>query len=283
MNIKVSIFLLLLTAFVTTSIKAQQIQMPQASPSASVSQKIGLTDVKVEYSRPSVKGRKIFGSLVPYGEVWRTGANASTKLSFSSDVTLSGHKVPAGTYALYTIPGKKDWTIILSKNLELWGAIGYNNEDDAVRFTVPAQKSKEAYETMEISFNDLTNSGASLNLNWEKTGIAFSIETEVEPVVMNQIQELVIDQNTDNPGLLYQAASFYYSIDKDLDTAHTWIQKSVSADPKYWTMHLKAKIEDKLGLKEEAIKSAELSKEMAQEAKNMDYVGLNDRLIKSIK
>ncbi|GAB3657580.1 DUF2911 domain-containing protein [Echinicola sediminis] len=283
MNIRVSAFIMLLMTFVSTSLIAQQIQMPQASPAASVSQKVGLTDVKVEYSRPSVKGRKIFGTLVPYGEVWRTGANASTKISFSDDVTLNGNKVPAGTYAFYVIPNKKEWTVILSDNLELWGSIGYNPEHDVVRFNVPAEKSKEFYETMEISFNDLTNSGASLNLNWEKSGIELDIETAVEPVVLSQIQEMVIDQNSDNPGLLYQAASFYYSIDKDLDTAHGWIKKSVSADPKYWTMHLKAKIEDKLGLKEEAIKTAELSKEMAQEAKNMDYVGLNERLIKSIK
>ncbi|WP_200978794.1 DUF2911 domain-containing protein [Echinicola sp. 20G] len=283
MNLRTSVLLIFLMAFSTGVLTAQQIQMPQASPAASISQKIGLTDVKVDYSRPSVKGRKIFGTLVPYGEVWRTGANSSTKITFSTDVILEGNKVPAGTYALYTIPGKKDWTFILSNNLELWGAIGYMDDKDVVRFTVPSKKSPEAYETMEISFNDMTDSGASLNLHWEKTAVGFKIETEVEPVVMNQIQEMVIDQNTENPGLLYQAASYYYSIDKDMEQAHEWIEKSVEADPKYWTMHLKAKIEEKLGMKDEAIASAQLSSEMAKEAKNMDYVGLNERLIKAIK
>lgn len=283
MKLRVSIFILLLTISATFGALAQQIQMPQASPAASISQKIGLTDVKVEYSRPSVKGRKIFGTLVPYGEVWRTGANSSTKISFNTDVIIEGKNLSAGTYALYTIPNKKEWTVILSDNLELWGSIGYTAENDVLRFTVPAQKSREDFETMEISFNKLTDSGAALNLNWEKTAISFNIETEVEPVVMGQIQDLVIDQNSNNPGLLYQAASYYYSQDKDLKTAHQWIEKSVEADPKYWTMHLKAKIEDKLGMKDEAIESANLSSEMAREAKNMDYVGLNERLIKSIK
>ncbi|WP_137403759.1 DUF2911 domain-containing protein [Echinicola rosea] len=275
------LLLLVLISFGTT--KAQQIQMPQASPAAAISQKIGLTDVKLEYSRPSVKDRKIFGTLVPFGEVWRTGANASTKISFSTPVTVEDNEVPAGTYALYAIPNKKEWTFILSDNLELWGAIGYTPENDVLRFTVPAKKSKEAYETMELSFNDMTDTGATLNLHWEKTAVGFRIETQVDQIVMDQIQEMVIDAKTDNPGLLYQAASYYYTNDKDMEQAHEWIEKSVAADPKYWTVHLKAKIEDKLGLTEEAIQSAQMSKQLADEAKNMDYVNLNDRLIKALQ
>ncbi|AWW28814.1 hypothetical protein DN752_00960 [Echinicola strongylocentroti] len=276
-------FLLLLTLFSFGVVKAQQIQMPQASPAATISQKIGLTDVKLEYSRPSVKDRKIFGTLVPYGEVWRTGANASTKITFSTPVSVEGHDVPAGTYALYAIPNKKEWTFVLSENLELWGAIGYTPDNDVLRFTVPSQKSKEYYETMELSFNDMTDTGATLNLHWEKTGVGFRIETEVDQVVMSQIQEMVIDTQSDNPGLLYQAASYYYNNDKDMEQAHEWIKTSVEADPKYWTVHLKAKIEDKLGLTQEAIQSAEMSKQLADEAKNMDYVNLNDRLIKALQ
>ncbi|WP_018475899.1 DUF2911 domain-containing protein [Echinicola pacifica] len=276
--------LLLVMLFMTSIITyAQQIQMPQASPAASISQKIGLTDVVVEYSRPSKKGRKIFGTLVPYGEVWRTGANSSTKLTFNSEVNIEGNPIPAGTYALYTIPGKKEWEVILSENLELWGAIGYSDDKDVLRFKVPAEKLPENYETMEISFNDMTDTGATLNLQWEKTGIGFNITTEVDPIVMKQIQEMVIDVNSDNPGLLYQAASYYFSKDKDLEQAYTWISQSVKADPKYWTMHLKAKIADKLGYKEAALASAQESKEMAEEAKNPDYVNLNDRLIKTIQ
>ncbi|MDN3670888.1 DUF2911 domain-containing protein [Echinicola jeungdonensis] len=261
----------------------QQLQIPQASPSASLSQKIGLTDVRVDYCRPSVKGRKIFGTLVPYGTVWRTGANAATKISFSNEVTIEGHKVKKGTYALYTIPNKKQWTIILSNNTELWGAIGYQKKDDALRFTVDSDKLKPKYETLEISFGDLSDTGASLSLKWEKTEVQFRIETEVDSIVMNQIEDLVINPEEVSPGLYYQAAYYYFTKDKDMKLALEWIKKSVENDSKYWTEHLKAKIEDKLGLKNEAIKSASKSKELAMEAKNLDYVGLNDRLIKSIK
>jgi hypothetical protein len=263
--------------------KAQQIQMPQASPAATISQKIGLTDVIIEYSRPSTKGRKIFGELVPFGEVWRTGANAATIINFKNEVKVEGNLVPAGSYALYSIPGKTEWTIILSKNTKLWGAVGYDAKDDLVRFKVKPGKTGQKYETMEINFVDMTDTGATVALKWENTRVKFRVETEVDSIVMAEIKALVIDTEADNPGLLYQAANYYFTNNKDMDQAYDWITKSVSEDPKYWTMHLKAKIELALGKKKEAIDSATKSMEMAKEAKNPDYVGLNERLIKSIK
>jgi hypothetical protein len=262
---------------------AQQIQMPQASPTANISQKIGLTDVLIEYSRPSTKGRKIFGELVPYGEVWRTGANAATVVTFSTAVMIEGNNLPAGSYALYSIPGKSDWTIIFSKNTKLWGAVGYNKNEDALRFTVKPGKTGQRYETMEINFVDMTDTGASVALKWENTRVKFRIETEVDSIVMKQIKEMVIDKDPKNPGLYYQAANYYFTNNKDMNQAYEWIVKSVASDPKYWTMHLKAKIELALGKKKEAIESATKSMEMAKDAKNPDYVGLNERLIKSIK
>lgn len=262
---------------------SQQIQMPQASPAAKISQKVGLTDVTLEYSRPSTKGRKIFGELVPYGEVWRTGANAATLITFSTDVELEGNDVPAGSYALYSVPGKNEWTIILSKNTKLWGAVGYNPDEDFLRFKVKPDKTGQKYETMEISFVDMTDTGANVAIKWENARARFRIDTEVDDIVMSQIKELVIDQEPENPGLYYQAANYYYTTGKDMDTAMEWINKSVESDPKYWTMHLKAKIELELGKKKEALESATKAMEMAGEAKNYDYVGLNERLIKSIK
>lgn len=261
----------------------QQIQMPQASPSAQISQKVGLTDVTVEYSRPSTKGRKIFGELVPFGEVWRTGANAATLITFSTDVTIERNPLPKGTYALYAIPGKDEWTIILSKNTKLWGSVGYNQEEDVFRFRVKPGKTGQKYETMEISFVDMTDTGASLSVKWENTRVKFRIETEVDEIVMAEIKAMVIDKEPENPGLYYQAANYYFTTGKDLNTALEWINKSVESDPKYWTMHLKAKIELALGMKKEAVESAKKSIEMAKEAKNQDYVSLNERLIKSIK
>ncbi|MFM7629726.1 MAG: DUF2911 domain-containing protein [Algoriphagus sp.] len=262
---------------------AQQLQMPQASPSARLTQKVGLTDVVVDYSRPSTKGRKIFGELVPYGEVWRTGANGATIISFSTEVMIGGKKVPAGAYGLYSIPGKSSWTMILSKNTKLWGAIGYNPQEDLIRFEATPSKTSRMYDSFEISFNNLTDSNADLSLKWEQTRVDFTIQTEVDPIVMADIKKQVIDTQSTNPALLYQAASYYFNSNKDLNQAYAWIQQSTDNDPKYWTMHLRAKIELALGKKTEGLASATKSKTMAQEAKNMDYVGLNDRLIKSIK
>lgn len=262
---------------------AQQIQMPQASPAAKISQKIGLTDVTVEYSRPSTKGRKIFGELVPYGEVWRTGANAATIITFSTDVTIEKNDLPAGTYALYAIPNKDQWTIILSENTKLWGAVGYNKDEDVLRFNVKPGKTGQKYETMEINFVNMTDTGADLAIKWENARVQFHIDTEVDSIVMDQIRELVLDNDPQNPGLYYQAANYYFTNNKDMEQAYEWINKSVAEDPKYWTMHLKAKIELALNKKNEAIESAKKSMEMAREAKNPDYVGLNERLIKSIR
>jgi hypothetical protein len=274
---------LLVFAWVCFAGFAQQIQMPQASPSAKISQKVGLTDVTVDYSRPSTKGRKIFGELVPFGEVWRTGANAATVLTFSTEVTIGGQKVPAGSYALYAIPGKTDWTIILSKNTKLWGAIGYNPSEDQLRFNVEASKTSKKYETFDLSFNNMTDNSADLSIKWEFSRVDFKIETEVDSIVMADIKKQVIDANSTNPSLLYQAANYYFTNTKDFNQAYAWIKQSTNSDPKYWTMHLRAKIELALGMKTEALDSATKSKKMAEEAKNPDYIALNERLIKSIK
>ncbi len=273
-----------LTLLLATAVSvAQQIQMPQASPTAKISQQVGLTAVTLDYSRPSTKGRKIFGELVPYGEIWRTGANGATVLTFSTEVVISGKTIPAGSYALYSIPGKTEWTIILSKNTKLWGAIGYNQAEDQVRFKVEPSKTSKKYETFEISFNNLTDNGADLSMKWEYTRVDFKIITEVDQTVMADIQKQVIDANTTNPSLLYQAASYYFTNSKDLNQALAWIKQSTDSDPKYYTMHLRAKIELALGMKTEALDSATKSRKLAEEAKNPDYVALNDRLIKSIK
>jgi hypothetical protein len=282
MNFKSILIVLFLIGSISTSF-AQQIQMPQASPSAKIAQQVGLSNVTVDYSRPSTKGRKIFGELVPFGEIWRTGANGATLLTFSTDVIISGTNVPAGQYALYAIPNKSEWTMILSKNTTLWGAIGYNESDDLLRFNVTPNKLSRNYETMEITFADMTDTGANLSIKWETTRVDFRIETEVYEIVMAQIQELVIDTQTENPGLLYAAANYYYTNKKDMSQAYAWISKSVESDKKYWTVHLKAKIEATLGLKTEATASAKESMALAKEAGNPDYIALNERLIKSLK
>jgi hypothetical protein len=260
-----------------------QIKMPQASPDCKISQQVGLTVLHLDYSRPGKKGRKIFGELVPFGKIWRTGANNPTTLEFSEDIKVNGQALAAGKYAIYSIPGKREWTIIFSNKTTLWGAMGYDPADDALRVRVSVDKLKKTVESMEISFSDLTDSGATLNISWDKTSVGMAIEMEVDQVVMRQIKASLIDQDSNDAGLMFQSANYYYNHDKDLNLALDWIKKSVAMDPRYYTVHLKAKILAALGNKEEAITTAEASMEMAREANNPDYVALNQRLIGSLK
>lgn len=186
-----------------------QIAMPAPSPTATLEQKIGLTDFKVVYSRPSMKGRSIFGDLVPFGEVWRTGANNPSKLTFGDAVKVGGNDLPAGTYALYTIPNENEWTIIISKNIELCGSMGYTADDDAFRFTVPVQQASPAVETFTIDIANINMSMAHLRLSWENSLVEIPIVAEVDSKVMAQIKEVVIDGKSQNPSILYQAGSFF--------------------------------------------------------------------------
>ncbi len=282
MNTK-KILLLLQFSILCTISSFAQLKMPQASPPAKINQLAGLTQFQLEYSRPSMKGRKVFGDLVPFGAVWRTGANAASTIEFDTEVKFEGQSVAPGKYAIYTIPEKDKWAVILSKNTELWGSIGYTDKDDVVRVTVPSKKLKIPVETFEIRFVDIQDNRAKLALAWEKTQVEVKIEMEVDPIVMKQIKEQVIDGSPSNPGLYFQAATYYFNNDKDLDQALKWATQVVESDEKYWNVHLKAKIEQKLGLKEDARESAMRSMALAKEANNPDYVTLNEKLLKTIK
>lgn len=281
---KAKLTVLLIAQFLLIYLPVEaQLQMPQASPPSKISQLMGLTQINLEYSRPSMRDRKVFGQLVQYGEVWRTGANAATVIEFSTDVSVEGQSLKAGKYAMYSIPERDSFTVILSSNTDLWGAVGYTPDFDVLRINATNKKLKKPLETLEIGFRDLTDSGATLYIAWEGRSAEIRIESEVDSIVMAQIQDQVIDKNPNNPGMYYQAANYYFNTDKDLNLALDWITKSVSADPKYWTVHLKAKIEQKLGLKDQAKASANKSMVLAKEANNMDYVRLNERLISSLK
>lgn len=277
--------LLLFVAFFTfTQVAQAQIKMPQPSPASKLTQTVGLTEVTVEYSRPAKRDREIFGGLVPYGEVWRTGANASTKITFSSDVTIKGMEMPAGTYALYTIPGKDEWTIILNKNTKLWGSSGYAEVDDALRFVVKTEELERTIESFTINVTDITNNSANIELAWDNTAVKFGFETEVDAIVMAEIKQKVMNIDRTNANLFYQAASYYYNNDKDMEQALAWVQKAVDARPEaYWVQHLHAKILAKKEDFKQAIKAAEKSKEAAQKANNPDYVRLNEQKIEEWK
>ncbi len=262
-----------------------QIKMPAASPSATIKQAVGLSDITVEYSRPNTKGRTIFGDLVPYGKLWRTGANASTKITFGDDVMLEGHKVPAGTYALYTIPGEKDWTIVIHKNTKHWGDGGkeYQQNEDVARFNVPAMRTADKTESFTILFTDLTNNGATLNLMWENTSVPVKITTDVDAKVMAQIQEKVVKGQKVASGLYAAAANYYAENGKDLKQALIWMKIANEKDPKFWTLHQQAKIEALAKDYKGATATARKSIELAKKENNSDYVTLNEKLLAEIK
>lgn len=263
-----------------------QIEMPAPSPLSTLTQEVGLMEIKVVYSRPGAKGRKIYGDLVPFGKSWRTGANASTKISFTENVTIEGNEVPAGEYALFTIPGESEWTIILHKNANLMGTGGenYNKSEEAARFTVKPSKLAETVETFTISIGDITMNSATVSILWENTAVAFLVESEVDKEIMANIDQALNNIERNNANLYNQAASYYYETGKDLDKALEWVNKAVSANPEaFWMAHLKAKILAKQGNKKEAIKAAEEAKKVAQAANNSDYVRLNEKLIEEVK
>jgi len=257
-----------------------QIKTPQPSPTASFKQAFGLGEISVNYSRPQVKGRVIFGDLVPFDKMWRTGANASTKVSFSDDVTIDGNKLAAGEYALYTIPGKMEWTIIFHKNTKLWG-LGdpgeYKEENDALRIKV--KPSANSYvENFTISVSDITANTCKMNLEWEKTKVNFSVSTDIDSKISASIEKTLNPKPDANS--YYSAASYYFESDKDLNKALDWVNMAIAGRPDaFWMVHLKAKIYKKLNNKAAAIEAATLSKDIASKAGSDDYVALNEKLI----
>ena len=265
-----------------------QVQTPSPSPAAVVSTVVGLTDIKVEYSRPKAKGRKIFGAgsefTTPFGHMWRTGANNGTNVTFGDNVKFGGMDVPKGTYRLMTIPGAAEWTVILSKDMTLAGndPENYKQENDQARVTVKSEKLTEKVETFTIEISDLAENSKSANLQimWENTSVKVPITVDFDAKVMKSIEA----STKVNPGNLYQAASYYLENGKDLKQAMEWITiASASNADAYWMWLTKAKIQKALGDKKGAMESSMASKAAAEKAKNADYVKMNDDFMKGLK
>ncbi len=278
---------LLLAAFLCACVFLEaQIQTPAASPPASVSTQVGLTDITINYYRPRAKGRKIFGTdasvLVPYGKIWRTGANNGTRIKFSDDVTVEGKPVKKGEYLIFTWPGANEWTVSLYKDLELGGNTGgYKEENEAARFTVKPGKLSEKVDAFTINITDIApdNSSAKIELAWENTSVKFGVGVSFDEKVMASIKA-----NTQvNPGNYFQAAVYYLETGKDLKQALEWINKAAEANPNaFWISHQKAKIQKALGDKAGAKATATASLESAKKAGNRDYEMMNQDLIKSL-
>jgi hypothetical protein len=256
------------------------VEFPAPSPACTIKQRVGLTDIEVVYSRPSMKGRKIFGSVVPFGTVWRTGANNATKITFSTPVKINGAAIPAGSYSLFTIPGENEWTIILNKNTGQSGT-QYDQKADVVRFKAAPGKLSETVQTLMLEFNGLTDESAVLFLAWEQTIVPLKIEIELAATLVPQIEAVMQSAGGQKP--YYQAAMFYYDHGQDLEKAKQWAEAAIKQREAHYIVHLKAKILAKLGDKEGAIAAAKRSTELAIAAKDTGYVKMNEDLIASLK
>ena len=264
--------------------KKPELEFPQASPSATVKERVGVTAVDIEYGRPSVKGRKIFGGLVPYGEVWRTGANAATKLVLGTEVTFGGSQVPAGTYALFTIPETGEWTVILNKAEGQWGSYAYDAKNDVVRVKVKPVALTESVETMTIGLGDLRDDSATLNITWDKTRVPVKLQTNLVAVLVPQIEAAMA-----GPGKkpYFDAAMFYYAHDLDLKKAVGWMDEATKEQPDaFWIFYRKGLILAKSGDKPGALAAANKSIELAEKAGGavaVEYKRLNESLIASVR
>ena len=260
--------------------ETQQLKTPSRSSTQTVKQEFGLGSIELSYSRPNMKGRKIFGDLVPFDKVWRTGANNATTLTFTDEVNIGGTKVPAGKYGLLTIPSANEWTIILSKQTDVTSPSAYKQEMDVVRVKAKPMALPFSFETFGISFENIKDNSCELMMAWDKTVVALPITTDVDGKVMKQIETIM--KSDSRP--YFAAASYYANNGKDLNQAIVWYDKAIEQNPKaFWVYYQKASTLAKLGKKGEAMAASAKSMELAKEAKNDDYVSLNEKLQKDLK
>ncbi len=238
----------------SSQLNAQQIKFPAKSPSAMVKQTVGISDITVEYNRPSASGRVVFGEVVPFDKMWRTGANSATKMTFNSDVKIAGNLVPAGSYSFFAIPGKTEWTLILNKVANLSGTNGYSEKEDLMRFKVTPMNKMEKTETFTIDFANMKLDQTSIQLIWENTVVSFDVSLDYDAELTANIEKTM----SKDARPFHQAAGYYYENKKDLKKALEWANKAVEMNPNaYWTLMLKANIQYELNDKKGAIATAE--------------------------
>lgn len=258
-----------------------QITTPQPSPAAKLEQKVGLTDVTIEYSRPSVKGRKIFGGLVPYGEMWRTGANKNTIVTFSTDATVDGQTLKAGSYSIFTKPGEENWEVYFYTDTENWGTP--QNWDDskvAAKTTVKSYPIPFNVETYAMDINNITNSGGHLEFIWEKTYAAVPFTVPTDDAVLKSISNVMGGPSVND---YFSAAQYYLQENKDIQKAKTWIDTAIDMTkdkPRFWMLRLQSLVHAKAGETKSAIAAAKHSLELAEKAGNKGYVKMNQDSLK---
>jgi len=272
MKIKLLTLLLIFTA---TTFQAQ-IKTPQPSPSTKVEQTVGLTDVTLEYSRPSMRGRTIFNDLVPFNKRWRTGANANTKITFSTDVVIDGKDLKKGSYAIYTIPNKDSWEVVFYSDASNWGLPReWDDANVALKTSVKTNNLGFDMETFTMAFGDLADgTSAMLYVMWEQTEIGIKITVPTDAIASKSIEKVMAGPSAND---YFAAASYYKKSGKDLNQALTWIDKAVALNPDaFWMFRQKSLIQADLGDKKGAIKTAKISLEKATKAENADYVKMNN-------
>jgi len=269
----------MLSAFLFCYSYTQNLVTPQPSPTAEIKQNFGLSQIELSYSRPGVKGRKIFGDLVPFSKVWRTGANEATRITFGDDVMIGDKKIPAGKYGLLTIPGQSEWTVIFTKQLDVTSPADYKEDQDIVRVSVKPYQLPFSVETFTIDFNDIKSGSCKLELMWDSVYVPVPIKTDVDTKIEAQIKEVLEKDNRP----YFQAALYYIENEKDLNQALQWLDKAAAQQPDgFWIYYQKARALAKLGKKQEALVASNKSIELAKAAKNDDYVALNEKLQKTL-
>jgi hypothetical protein len=271
---------LAISMVILSATEAQPLKTPAPSTTQTIKQEFGLGSVELSYSRPGMRGRKVFGDLVPFGKVWRTGANQATTISFSDDVTIGGTAVKAGKYGLVSIPDKDNWALIITKQLDITSPAAYKAENDVVKVTAKPMAMKDVMESLTMQFANIKSNGCELHIMWENTAVSLPISAEVDSKVMAQIDNVM---NKDNKPY-FNAAMYYMDNGKDMAKALGWFDKALEQNPKaFWIHHQKANCLAKMGKKADAIASANKSIELAKEAKNDDYVALNEKLLATLK
>jgi len=257
----------------TLSAIGQDIRTPRPSPNATVTQFVGVTEVTIDYSSPGVKGRKIWGGLVPYDEVWRTGANEVTSITFSDPVKVNGNDLPAGTYGIHTIPAELEWEIIFSKDTEVDGSSTYDSEKDALRIKVKPEE-HHFMERMTFMFTDVTDNSVNVNLIWDKLKVSFKIETNTNEIFLSNAREELSWVPT------FQAAQYCLTADINLEQALDWIEASCLIDEVYWNTRVKAQIQFNLGMKKPAIATMEKAIELGgkMDSPPFDYENMKKML-----
>lgn len=274
------LLLLSIAGYFSQPVTAQSIKTPSPSTPQYVKQDFGLSSIELSYSRPGIKGRKIFGDLVPFDKVWRTGANQATTLTFGDAVTIDGTKIAAGKYGLLSIPGANEWTLIITHQLDVTSPTAYKPDQDIVRIKVSPHQLPFSVETFTILFADVTSSSCSLQILWDNVIVMLPITTDVDTNIMAQINDAM---NKDNHPY-YTAAFYYLENGKDLNKALEWFDKALAQDPTaFFVAYQKARCQAKMGKKQDAIATAKKGIELAKQKNNPDYVALNEKLIASLQ